>query len=77
MIELFREYIVVVWEGTEINNNTFRVSNSIIVRKSVKFYMKCWKYRNEMYHNREKQKQRITKQYLNEKEREENSEIIQ
>ena len=61
----------------EINNDKFRVLNAIVVRKCVEFCMKYWKHRNEAYHDAEKQKLRITQQFLNEKERAENSEMMQ
>ena len=54
MRELFQGYIVVVWEGTDINIDKYRVLNKIVVKKCVEFYVKCWKYRNEAYHDTEK-----------------------
>ena len=46
-------------------------------QKYVEFYLKCWKKRNEMCHNEEKQKERMKKWYMNELNRVENSEIKQ
>ena len=77
MNELFHRYVVVVWEGTNITSDKYRVLNDIVVRKCVKFYMKCWRHRNEVYHDEEKQKERIIKWYQNEKERAENSDMQQ
>ena len=56
MKKLFRGYIVVVWEETEISSDNYNVLNTIVVRKYIKFYMKCQKNRNEAYHNAERYK---------------------
>ena len=77
MNELFRGYVVVVWEGTNITSNKYRVLNAIVVRKCIEFYMKCQIHRNKTYHDEEKQKERIIKQYQNKKERAENSDMQQ
>ena len=61
MKELFRGYLVVVWQGTNINSDKYRELNKIVVRKYVEFYIKYWKYRNELYHDEEKQRERIKK----------------
>ena len=52
-LEIRRGHVVVVWEGTEINNDKFRVLNVIAVKKCVEFCMKCWKHRNEACHDME------------------------
>ena len=75
MKELFRGYIVVVWEGTNINSDKYKVLNKIVVQKCMEFYVKCQKYRNEIYHNKEKQNDRVKKWYEKEKERAQNSEM--
>ena len=54
MKELFRGYIVKVWFGININSDIYRALNKVVVRKCVEFYVKCWKYRNEAYHDIEK-----------------------
>ena len=61
MKELFRGYVMVVWEGTDLNSKKYRVLNKIVVKKCVEFYVKCWKYRNEIYYDEEKQKERVKK----------------
>ena len=75
MRELFRGYVVVVQEGTNINSNKYRVLNKIVAKKCVEFYVKCWKKRNEIYYDKEKQKVRIKKQYKNKMNRVKNSDV--
>ena len=77
MKELFRGYVVVVCEGTDINSDKYRVLNKIVAKKCMEFYVKCWKKRNEIYHNEEKQKVRIKKWYKNEMNRAKNSDVKQ
>ena len=49
--ELFRGYVVVVWEGTNLNSKKYRMLNKIVAKKCVEFYMKCWKERNKAYYD--------------------------
>ena len=77
MKELFRGYVVVDWEGTEITNDKFRVLNVIVAKKCIEFYTKYWKHRNEAYHDGEKQRLRIKKWFLNERENALNSRKVQ
>ena len=77
MKELFRGYVVIDWEGTDLSNDRFRVLNQIVVRKCVEYYTKCWKHRNEAYHDVEKQRARITQWFKNERDRALNSRITQ
>ena len=77
MKELFRGYIVVVWKGTNINSDKYKVLNKIVVQKCVEFYVKYQKHRYEIYRNEEKQNNRVKKWYEKEKERTQNSEMQQ
>ena len=77
MMELFRGYVVVDWEGANVNDDKFRVLNIIVVKQCVEFYMKCWKHRNQAYHDDEKQKSRIKNWFRKEKENALNSNMRQ
>ena len=61
MKELFRGYVVVVREGTNINSDKCKVLNKIVVQKCVEFYVKYQKHRNKIYCNEEKQNNRVKK----------------
>jgi len=65
MKELFRGYIVQVWQGVEFNNVKYHELNRIVVRKCVEYYVKCWKERNEENRNEPKQRDRMKKWYAN------------
>ena len=73
MQELFRGYVAVVWEGTNLNSKKYRTLNKIVPKKCIEFYMKCQKERNEAYHDECKQRQRITEWYKKVKNSAENS----
>ena len=75
MKELFRGYVVIMWEGTNENSDKYRVMNKIVVNKCVNFYVQCWKKRNETYHDEGKQRERIKKWYENEINKAKSSEI--
>ena len=77
MQELFRGYIVVVQDGTNLRSKKYSVLNKIVTKKCVEFYVQCWKHRNKIFHNEEKQKECVKKWYEKEKERAENSNISQ
>ena len=82
MTELFRGYVVKVWFETDwfetnFSSDVYRTLNKIVVRKCVEFYVKCWKHRNEAYHDDEKQKKRIKMWLTNEKEKARNSVNLQ
>ena len=76
MEELFRGYVVAVWDGTDCSRK-YHVLNKIVAKMCVEFYMKCWKHRNKIYPDESKQKERIIKWFENEKERAEQSEKTQ
>ena len=40
MKELFRGYIAVVWEGTDLNSRKYRILNKIVAKKCTEFCMK-------------------------------------
>ena len=61
MQELFRGYVVVVWEGTELRSKKYSVLNKIIAKKCMEFYVKCWKQRNEILYDENKQREYIKK----------------
>ena len=48
-----------------------------MARKCVKFYVKCWKHQNEAYYNEDKQKERIKKWFIKEREKARSSEMNQ
>ena len=54
MQELFRGYVAVVWEGTNLNSKKYRMLNKIVAKKCVEFYMKYWKERNEADYDKRK-----------------------
>ena len=77
MKELFRGYVVAMWEGTNVNSKKFKTMNKIVVKRCVEHYVKCWKHRNEAYNDEEKQKERMKKWYKKELRNAENSEYEQ
>ena len=54
-----------------------RKVNKIIVRHCVKFYNECWKDRNNIMHDEEKQKVRLSEWFEKEKSKAEQSECRQ
>jgi len=58
MTYLFRGYVIKVWKGVNFNQDKYRILNKILIKHCVMYYVKCWKDRNEHYHDEEKQKQR-------------------
>ena len=73
MQKLFCGYVVIDWEGTNLNITKHKKLNKTIVRKCVEFYVKCWKERNEEHHNDDKQRNRLMKWYEKIKLKAENS----
>jgi len=65
MKELFRGYIVQVWNGVQLNSVKYHELNRIVVRKCVEYYVKCWKERNEESRNEIKQRERVIRWYKN------------
>jgi len=73
MKELFRGYVVIDWEGTNLRTKKYKELNKIIVKRCVQYYDECWKHRNEEYHNEEKQRKRIITWYERVRKKAENS----
>ena len=77
MNELFRGCIVKDWMGANAQEDKHRTLNEIVVRKCVEFYAECWKHRNEVCHDNDKQKERLRKWVIKEKESAVRSENVQ
>ena len=73
MQELFRGYIVIDWEGTNLGTKKYEDLNKILVKRCIEHYDKCWKHRNEEYHDEEKQRKKIVAWYDKVKRKAENS----
>ena len=61
MKELFRGYAVIDWERTYLQCTKHRHLNAIIVKECAEFHNKCWKYRNEIYHDANRQNDKMMK----------------
>ena len=64
--------------STNAHEGKYRTLNKIVVRKCVEFYVECWKHRNEVYHDNDKQKERLRNWVIKEKEsavRSENAQV--
>ena len=53
MKELFQGYIVKVWKGMNFGSEKYKIVNKEVVRHYIQYYLNCWKYRNEIFHNKE------------------------
>ena len=76
--ELFRGYVVKDWMSANEHEEKHRTLNKIVVRKCVEFYVECWKHRNEVCHDNDKQKERLRNWVTKEKEsavRSENAQV--
>ena len=51
MQQLFRGYVIKVWKGVNFNQEKYHSLNKILEKHCILYYIKCWKYRNEIYHN--------------------------
>ena len=51
----------------------YKKLNRISVKRCVEYYDKCWKHRNNEYHDEEKQRKRLIKWYEKVKRKAENS----
>ena len=65
------------WKGLNLRCANCKSLNRIIVKNCVKFYNKCWRHRNEVFHGERKQKDRMEKIFEKEKRRTEGSECRQ
>ena len=60
-----------------MSSKKYRKLNIIVVRKCMEFYIKCYKHRNDAYHNADRQKERIKNYVIKERENSMNSNIHQ
>jgi len=58
MKELFRGHVVKVWKGVDFSQSNYKILNKIVSKHCILYYQKCWKDRNDHYHNEEFQKER-------------------
>lgn len=72
--ETFRGCIAKVWSGVNFSRKHYHGLNKILVRHCVLCYNKCWKHRNEVFHDETKQRHRAENWYKNLKEHVENKE---
>ena len=59
MTNLLRGYLVKVWKGVNFQQNKYHGLNKILAKHCILYYMKCWKDRNEHFHDEGKQKERV------------------
>ena len=59
--DLLRGFVVKDWDGANFNCIKHTSLNKILVKKAALFYSKCWKHRNDVYHDEEKQRERLIK----------------
>ena len=71
--ELFRGYMVIDWEGANFKNEKYKKLNRAIVKRCTEHHDKCWKHRNNEYHDEEKQRKRLIKWHEKVKRKAENS----
>ena len=57
--ELFRGYIVKDWVGSNFNCDKYNELNKVVIKHIVRFYNKCWRYRNNEFHDKAKQRNRF------------------
>ena len=57
--DLLRGFVVKDWDGADFNCSKHTYLNKILVKKAVLFYSKCWKHRNDVYYDEEKQRGRL------------------
>jgi len=61
MQHLFRGYAIKAWTGVNFDQTKYHSLNKILIKHCVLYYTKCWKHRNEIYHDEEKQRERALK----------------
>lgn len=54
MKELFRGYVAIDWEGTNLKNEKYKKLNRISAKRIIEHYDKYWKHQNNEYHYEEK-----------------------
>lgn len=77
MKEVFRGYAISNWTATDFNSTKYRKLNKILVYKCVCYYNECWKDRNNVLHDENKQRERLKKWYEKEKQKAESSQYRQ
>ena len=63
MKALFCRYPIIAQFGTNFQTTKYQESNKILIKLCINYYEKYWKYRNQMMHDNNKQKERIRKWY--------------
>ena len=58
MRSVFRGHVVKVWKGINFSQTKYKALNKILSKHCILYYQKCWKDRNEYYHNEDAQKSR-------------------
>ena len=61
MQHLLRGHAIKAWTGVNFNQTKHHSLNKILIKHCVLHYTKCWKHRNEIYHDEEKQRERALK----------------
>ena len=74
MAELFRGCVIKDWKNADVNCKEHKSLNKIVACRCVKCYNECWKDRNAIMHDENKQKIRLKRWYENEKREAEQSE---
>ena len=77
MTELFRGYFIVDWKEANFECKKYGKLNKILARHCVKFYNECWKDRNEIIHDEQKQREQLCKWFEKEKSKANQSEYRQ
>ena len=62
MKELFRGYVIKVQKGVDFSQSKYKILNKILSKHCILYYQKCWKHRNDQYHNEDEQKRRAIAQ---------------
>ena len=57
--DLFWSYIAKVWKGANFRSDKYYIINKVVIRLYIEYYMKCWKYYNENFYNKDKQCEHI------------------
>ena len=61
MQHLFRGHAIKAWTGVNFNQTKYHSLNKTLIKYCVLHYTKCWKHRNEIHHDEEKQRERALK----------------
>ena len=77
MKELFRGFVIINQVTTDFNCRKYKKLNKILAYRCVKYYNECWKDRNNIMHDENKQKERLKRWFEKEKSKAEKSEYRQ